>query len=604
VFLSLFFLFDFFIVFLFFFILSFASFFLEKLFRQRLASLFLFSRDFLCLEDEDMWVSSNILYFDDRLVESENVYVRLKIHEIDVFYTLMALFFDVHKTSALYSKYNVDFALLEMRKNEKKKYFRKTYSSFVDQVSDLRLKQNSSALTDIDKIRLEFSLFNFYKLFHKLNFLYIESEHLRKKKFLLRNKQIRNRNLRFLRLKSRTTFATLNVSDIFSGFSQKQSLSNEFVRMKGFLRFYAFPKQNEFLFFMPNRRNFRYNSRFLKFFWFSFPVYLFRFNYVIFWMTLVFSRRFFRVLIGKFLERLYLSIYSWADPLLEPGEYVRQTFFNFRDFSLYWKKGSSFFVSFDQFLSFMLFAIENEISGSNKDVPLSEPEDVDSLDFEKKMEQREDNVLLFQRYAFEQRSKRVVRLKFGKAAKVRKSRRKYKFAQRKPCTSRYVWMNTRRKYLFLNKYSLHLYRKYPDLKLVDLYKLLEYFYFILVNDSDFYQNVEFAAKVALLKDKYGSAIVNDLLSKDDHRQARNVSMQLHVASNDELGIPKFENGVSSSSSSVSGFSYLDSGTDTSVSVSGVYDVKSKFKLGSCEITPNVSLFAKNLIHSYHSHLRD
>jgi hypothetical protein len=402
-----------------------------------------------------------------------------------------------------------------------------------------------------------------------------------------------------MRLKSRNKFfkfEALNVSDIFLGFSQKRGLSNEFVRLKSFLRFYTFPKQSESLFFVPSHKNFRYNSRFLKFFWFSFPVYLFRFNYIIFWVTLFFSRRFFIILIRRFLEKFYLFVYSWVDPLLEPGEYVRQTFLNFRDFSLYWKKGYSFFGSFDQFLNFVLFAIENEISDSNKDVPLSEPEDVDSLDFGKS-EQGEES--MSKKYDFEQRSKRTIKFEVSKVAKIRKSRRKHRLIQRKPCTSRYVWMNTRRKYLFLNQYSLCLYKKYPDLKLIDLYRLLEYFYFILVNDSDFYQNVDFAAKVALLKDKYGSAIVSDLLSRDDHRQARNVSMQMHVVENSDLNISKFENGTSAS---VSEFSY--SGPDVGSLVSDVPDVKFKFKLGSHEMTPNVSLFAKNLIHSYRTCLRN
>lgn len=600
IFFVLFFLCDFIIIIIFFFVLNLVFFFLEKVFRQRLASLFLFSRDFVCLEDEDTWISSNILYFDDKLVGSENIYVRLKTYEIDVFYTLMTLFFDVQKTNVLYSNYSTDFALLEMHKNERKKYFSKTYSSFTNQIADLRLKQNLVTLVDIDKTRSEFRFFNFYRLFHKLNFLYVESKHLRKKKLLLRNKQIKNRKLRFLRWRSQAKFTTLNVLDILSGFSQKQNLSSESVRLKSFLRFYSFPKQNESLFFVPSNKNFRYNSRFLKFFWFSFPVYLFRFNYAISRIVLLFSRRFFSVLIGKCLEKFYLFIYSWADPLLEPGNYVRQTFFRFRDFSLYWKKSSSFFVDFDQFLSFVSFAIENEISDSNKDVPVSEPEDVNSLDFKEK--EQKENILLSQKYGSEQRSKRTPKFQFSKAAKIRKSRRKYKLTRRKPFTSRYVWINTRRKYLFLNQYSLDLYKKYPNLKFIDLYKLLEYFYFVLVNDSDFYQNVDFAAKVALLKDKYGSAIVNDLLSKDDHRQARSVSMQMHVSEITE------SNGLRSGNeneifSEISGFPSSESSARVGFSEGDISDVKSKLKLGPYAITPNISLFAKSLIRLYRSRLR-
>lgn len=594
---SLFILFDFFVVFLFFFILNFFLFFLEKLFKQRLASLFLFSKDFLCLEDEDLWVSSTILYFDDKLIEFENVYVRLKTHEIDVFHTLLHLFFDVHKTNVQYAKYTIDFDLLEMHKIERRKYFRKISSSFTDQLADLRSKQNSAALINMDKTRLEFRFFNFYKLFHKLNFMYVESKHLRKKKFLLRNKQIKNRNFKFSHLKSQQKFVTSNISDIFSDFSQKQNLSNESVRLKSFLRFYTSPQRDESLFFVPAHKNFRTNSRFLRFFWFSFPVYLFRVNYFVSWVVLLFSRRYFPILSERFIDKLYSAIYSWVDPSLEPSDYVRQTFLNSKDFSLYWKKGYQYFSSFDQFLSFVSFAIENEISDINKDVPVSESEDLDSSALEKS-EQKED-LLLFQKSAYEQRSKRTVKSKFNKATKIRKSRRKNRLIRRKPLTSRYIWMNTRRKYLFLNSYSFQLYKKYPDLKLIDLYKLLEYFYFVLVNDSDFYQNVDFAAKVALLKDKYGSAIVNDLLSKDDHRQARAVSMQLHVSSDDNLTIPQFESGGSSNSSE---FSSLE--PDIGASVSDVSDIKSKFKLGSHEITPNVSLFAKNLIHSYRNRFRD
>jgi hypothetical protein len=64
--------------------------------------------------------------------------------------------------------------------------------------------------------------------------------------------------------------------------------------------------------------------------------------------------------------------------------------------------------------------------------------------------------------------------------------------------------------------------------------MLEYFYFVLSHDFDFFEEATFSAKVAALRDKYGPAIVADLLAKNDHKQASKVSVVMHVTETSEI----------------------------------------------------------------------
>lgn len=79
----------------------------------------------------------------------------------------------------------------------------------------------------------------------------------------------------------------------------------------------------------------------------------------------------------------------------------------------------------------------------------------------------------------------------------------------------------------MNKYNTAG-RRFPELNVLNTYQLLEYFYFAITQDIDFYEEALFDAKVSLLRDAYGQSIVKDLLSRSDHKQAAKVSVIMHV----------------------------------------------------------------------------
>ncbi len=59
--------------------------FFDKIFRTPFAGLILFSKDFLAIEDEDLWISSNIFYLDSKIIQSDSMSIPLKVQDIDVF---------------------------------------------------------------------------------------------------------------------------------------------------------------------------------------------------------------------------------------------------------------------------------------------------------------------------------------------------------------------------------------------------------------------------------------------------------------------------------------------------------------------------------------
>ncbi len=84
----------FFISFLFIFI-SLTMNFYDFIFKSRIAGLFFLSRDFLSVEDEDLWVCSNMFYFDNQVIESKDFKILLTIDDIEVFSTIIRMFFDI-----------------------------------------------------------------------------------------------------------------------------------------------------------------------------------------------------------------------------------------------------------------------------------------------------------------------------------------------------------------------------------------------------------------------------------------------------------------------------------------------------------------------------
>jgi len=86
-----------------FFALSFSLYLVENIFKTPVAGLVLLSREFMALEDEDLWVSSNIFYFDWQIQNSKDFQVPLRAKETRIFMTLLRLFFDEPLRSLQYS---------------------------------------------------------------------------------------------------------------------------------------------------------------------------------------------------------------------------------------------------------------------------------------------------------------------------------------------------------------------------------------------------------------------------------------------------------------------------------------------------------------------
>jgi hypothetical protein len=159
------------------------------------------------------------------------------------------------------------------------------------------------------------------------------------------------------------------------------------------------------------------------------------------------------------------------------------------------------------------------------------------------------------------------------------------------------------RYNFSNPYNVSFIKR-PQLQVLNLYKLLEYFYFVLTNDSDFYESISFAAKVALLRDKYGQAIVNDLLSRGDHKQASKVSVIMHmseieyssqVSNQDLLQEQKFNDNSNL---------HFTSDSFTPVDETDHSRIKNSFKSSnSLKVSPNISNFTRNLLISYRYRFR-
>jgi len=194
--------------------------------------------------------------------------------------------------------------------------------------------------------------------------------------------------------------------------------------------------------------------------------------------------------------------------------------------------------------------------------------------------------------------------------KKRKNKRDYKRLFRKPITSEYIRTISKKNLKFTNEYNLILYKKYPTLTVLDLYKILEYFYFVITNDVDFYESVTFAAKVAVLRDKYGQAIVNDLLSKQDHKQSENVSVQMHYTAKQ---LPYFEElserssliGPNSTDGNLKEPEHTKEVNDSNIVISAheKFKIKKKFKFKPIELSSNISNFSKNLLLSYRYRFR-
>jgi hypothetical protein len=197
-FMSLIILIDFFIFFVVFFFINLLIHFLNMFFKVPIAGLVFLSKDLIAIEDEDLWICSNIFYLDFKLIESDNISISLKTHEIDVFFTLITLFFDKQKNSVAYLQYSTDLNLVK-NTQDLRKFFRKRVKPKFDLNQELfKLRSQQQPV----KANLGTNLFWFYKSFFKSLFLYSESSQLLKKKITLKAKRIKNRNFQLSRYKN------------------------------------------------------------------------------------------------------------------------------------------------------------------------------------------------------------------------------------------------------------------------------------------------------------------------------------------------------------------------------------------------------------------
>jgi hypothetical protein len=578
--------FDLFFLFLIFVSFNFFIFFFDKFFKTPFAGLIFLSKDFLTIEDEDLWVSSNIFYLDLKLIQSDALNIPLKVQEIDVFFTLVTLFFDTQKMNVDYFQYTSDLNLIKEDKDSKK-YFRrsknKSMFNFSKELEKLRSQQHLNQFRQSADYRPS-KLFGFYKKFFRSVGLSSGSLHLNRKKNILKRKQFKNRNFNFL---NSISFQKHRIEPgSFTPF-QNENLTNDLILLRVLRSYKNLNERIESPLNIIKHKNFRENSRFLNFFWFSFPFYLYQINYSISFLNSIILRQSF--FLKKICYKIFYFFYFFLFPSNNPSLYIRQNFFNFKDFSLADKK--NFDLNFNKLVESYLFILQ-----SNKENQLDDNIDPGKFSM---------NIVNFSADKKLSKQNQSESLK-----KKRKNKRDYKRLFRKPITSEYVRVISKKNLKFINEYNLILYKKYPTLRVLDLYKILEYFYFVITNDVDFYESVTFAAKVAVLRDKYGQAIVNDLLSKEDHKQSENVSVQMHYTANQ---LPYFEE-LSERSSIIAPINVDDNFKESNhikevndsniiISAHEKFKIKKKFKFKSIELSSNISNFSKNLLLSYRYRFR-
>ncbi len=616
------------ILFVFFFLVSLGLYVIEATFRTPVAGLVLLSRDFLSIEDEDLWVSSNVFHMDMRIKEAEEFVVPLKSKEIEVFTTLIKLFFDVPFRDLQYGLFSgelVEFRSLQRAKFLEKKRLRALSKGLVPRRKFRRYKKykkkgSVSALLKSrqDQFFLKASFNSSHqrveKLFYKFLFrnlkLYIKkpTKKKRKKRSLLLKRRFEQQQFLSLRFKDRASFSKkLNpVSGInFSTHKLVLPINDPITQLQpkiiryNLVKPYLIPRVNlkDFV-FGPGYTELAYNQtpkipRFRRFLWFSMPFYLSAISY-----------RFAFVFNLSNLRRFVIGVSDW----------LKSKFFSvlFAIFEDSWALGSfrTRYYSPRQ-MSLIQFLKLNNLSF----VPMADnPEDVDDSPVPvPQMETPQAQPITFEKFDTRKQkrkkkgdSKEKSKLEGSKESEKIKRKKKLKKKayrnrlRRKWGTVRKTFLASRNRYNFSNASNVSGIL-YPDLQLLHLYKLLEYFYFVFTNDLDFYETVTFSAKVALLRDKYGQAIVTDLLDKKDHKQASKVSVIMHVTDRPEILDFNLVNVKSQGEWSVapegSTAGVIDDGLAKSMFQ------RQSFRTSSVKVSAKVSNFARNLLLSYRYRFR-
>ena len=611
-------------LFIFFSILSSGLYIIDAIFKTPIAGLILLSRDFMAVEDEDLWVSSNVFYMDMRIKEAEEFVVPLKSKEIEVFTTLIKLFFDVPFRDSQYNLFSgelAEFRDLQRVKLMEKKRLRVSFKGLVPRRKFRRFKKHKkmdSANTLLKSKQDQFLLkasFNsshqrveklFYKfLFKNLKF-YVKhpTKKKRKRRLLLLKRKFEQQQFLSLRFKARASFSKklnpvsrinfsthkliLPINDSITHL-QPTAIRHELVRP------YLVPRVNLKNFvFGPGYTELAYQQtpkipRFRRFLWFSMPFYLsgisYRFRFVFNFANL---RRFVTVL-GDWLKSKFLNILfaifedSWA---LGP---FRVRYYSPRQMSL------AQFLKLNN-LSFIPI-VDNPEDVDDSPIPQTLASQAqllksDKFDSNKPRKKKKEGSTEKPKLSD---SKESEKLKRKKKLKKRAYRNRLR---RKWGTVRKTFLVSRNRYNFSNVSNVSGIR-YPNLQLLHLYKLLEYFYFVFTNDLDFYETVTFSAKVALLRDKYGQAIVTDLLDRKDHKQASKVSVLMHVTDKPEITDSNLVNIRSQDEWSATSDGV---GANTTLKEANLLQRQS-FRTSSIKVSANASNFARNLLLSYRYRFR-
>lgn len=614
----------------------------DIIFKGPIAGLVLLSREFMSIEDEDLWISSNIFYMDLQIKKTKEFILPLKTKEIEAFVTLIKLFFDEPLRDLQYGIFSG--ALTEFRRSQRagflerrrsrgllrglvpKRKFRRFKKHKRSGITNVLLESQQDQFFDKTGLIIPHSKEekHFYKfVIQNLRFYYIKppTKKKRRKRLILFKHRIKKQQILSLRFKDRAAFSKKLNSVQGLSFStdkilplindslthmQPQVLRNDLVKP------YLVPRVNlKNFIFGRNYEEMLYNQypkipRFRRFLWFSLPFYLSLTNS---WFLFIYSlnslRRFFKA-VGDWLGAKFLGIFfaifedSWAMGQFRTRNYsprqltlIQFLRLNNLSFVPLWDNPE------DQDDSPVALTQQTEIAFSTE-MPPKFSSQFNRSKFKKRQEQAKETNSKKGSKTAESKTDKKESEKVKQKKKLKKKAYR-KRLRRKRGTTRKNFLVARQRYHFSNVSNVSNIKS-PELRLLDLYKLLEYFYFVLTNDSDFYEVMMFSAKVALLRDKYGQAIVSDLLEKSDHKQASKISVIMHVT--EDVNINNLSQTLKTQTIEVVEPNHpvaVDSNT-------GALDWAKKqkrhtFKINQGKMPPHVSRFSRDLLLSYRYRFR-
>lgn len=576
----------------------------DSFFHTKLTNLIFLSKDIVALEDEDLWISSNFFYFDDKIIMSKDFKTSLSSNEIEAFSTLIHFFFNLPLKDSNYRFFSNELSIFRNANILKSRKFKKLSSGSFSSIKIPLKKKKSRSKSKFRSnkyVKLAFKNINnstfsskprlknkrllpssfFYFLFRLFNF-YSPS----KRTLKLQNKIYRRKNFEFFKFKTESNISksTLNYSKLAyfkSSISQSSNSKNlnDSIILSKYLQYKNFGKirlkySEKFspVLFSSFRNNPVYShkpvlSRFRKFFWFSFPFYVLQVNSFVRLGIVSYTIQLLQGFVSKI---IYVIFFLLGEPFLDINPLFLYTF---KDYKPMQKKLNFLkFLRFDNDNSKLfsdLLNFQDGISQSPVDKDKKAPlRDIKQAAKKKKLET----------------PKKKLKLKRRK-----KKKKNLKYFKRKPGHTRKDYLIANNRYRFDNNYNIAG-RRFPELNVLNTYQLLEYFYFAITQDIDFYDEAIFDAKVSVLRDAYGQSIVKDLLSRGDHKQAAKVSVIMHVTDHvipepNSITMLKTENLFDSD------FTFVDSNV-------GHSNIRVVFPQHSSQNSKFILNFKKDLMFSY------